>query len=72
LNLALTRPCFEPIIAWMAMNRAHFHVSRKARSGTFPGAKGIRARPLNRGNRPVTPDPEKLPAKLPASREFGF
>jgi hypothetical protein len=55
---------------WLNMNRAHFHVSLKARSGTFPGAKQIRAKPPNRGNRPVTRDPEKLPARLPATREF--
>src|SRR5215468_3231918 len=37
----------------------------------FPGAKQIRAKPLNRWNPvPVTRDPEKLPARLPASREF--
>ena len=54
------------------MNRAHFHVSLKARTGPFPGAKGIRARPLNRWNCPVARDLEKLPAKPPASREFGF
>jgi len=38
----------------------------------FPGAKQIRAKPLNRWNpSPVTRDPEKLPAGLPATREFG-
>jgi hypothetical protein len=55
------------------MNRAHFHVSLEARSGPFPrGEANSRQASESLEPVPVTRDPEKLPARLPASREFGF
>src|SRR5262249_52804419 len=51
---------------WLSMNRAHFHVSRKARApDPFPGVKQIP--PSLCGNLPLTRDPENsLPNSLPA------
>src|SRR5262249_14911582 len=55
-----------------SMNRLYPTRSHKPIALSKTGSsKAIRAKPLNRWNRPVTPDPGKLSAKLPASREFG-